>query len=294
MSNIEKIKTEFLEPLKPKMLAMGLTMEKFNKEAGFVCQIWNDPKNGYLRKSSKESLFSAVISIAQTGLTLNPVAKQAYLIPRAGQAHLEPSYIGLMKLLTDAGQVKNIQTNLVYEGDAFDVNLGLETTITHKPHYVNGQVKGKLIGVYSVANLSDGNKQYEHMTRQEIEDIRATSESYKAYERDKSKSCIWISFEGEMFRKTCIKRIAKHLPRSEQYNQADSLSNKDFEMTYDQLAMLENLIHNSSLLEHELEQIERELPTMNFQGASKAIGYLKQNQKTTLDQQLDSKLEIEK
>ena len=289
MSN-DKIKSEFLEPLKPKMLAMGLTMEKFNKEAGFVCQIWNDPKNGYLRKSSKESLFSSVISIAQTGLTLNPVAKQAYLIPRAGQAHLEPSYIGLMKLLTDAGQVKNIQTNLVYKGDDFDVNLGLETQIKHKPYYVNGQEKGQLIGVYSVANLSDGNKQYEYMTRQEIEDIRATSESYKAYEKDKSKSCIWVSFEGEMFRKTCIKRIAKHLPRSEQYNQADSLSNKDFEMTYDQLAMLENLIHNSSLLEHELEQIERELPTMNWQGASKAIGYLKDNQKLNLDQQLTEQL----
>ena len=66
---LQKIKTELLEPLKPKMVEMGLSMEKFYKETGFVCQIWNDPKNSYLRKASKESLFSAVISIAQTGLT---------------------------------------------------------------------------------------------------------------------------------------------------------------------------------------------------------------------------------
>ena len=98
---LEKIKIQTLETVKPVMLDMGFSPEKFNKEAGFVCQIWNDPKNSYLRNSTKESLMSAVISIAQTGLTLNPIAKQAYLIPRSSkdgiQAHLEPSYIGLMK-----------------------------------------------------------------------------------------------------------------------------------------------------------------------------------------------------
>lgn len=292
---LQKIKTELLEPLKPKMVEMGLSMEKFYKETGFVCQIWNDPKNSYLRKASKESLFSAVISIAQTGLTLNPVAKEAYLIPRGSkegvQAHLEPSYIGLMKLLTDAGQVKNIQTNLVNEGDLFDVDLGMETKITHKPYYVNNQPKGNLIGVYSVANLSDGNKQFEFMTRQEVEEIRATSESFKAHEKNKNIPCIWLQFEGEMFRKTCIKRIAKHLPRSEQYNKADDLSNRDYDMTYNQVAMLESLMHNSTLMDYQIEEIEKELPSMNFQGAQKAISYLKENQKQSIDQQLDEKLE---
>lgn len=233
MKELQKIKISTLEPIRPTMLDMGLSPEKFNKEAGFVAAIWNDPKNSYLRKSTKESLFSAVISIAQTGLTLNPVAKQSYLVPRGSQhgiqAHFEPSYIGLMKLLTDAGQVRNIQTNLVYEGDDFDVSLGMETQIKHKPYYISGKPKGNIIGVYSVANLSDGNKQFEYMGRPDIEEIRATSESYKAYKSGKTKQCMWVQYEGEMFRKTCIKRIAKHLPRSEQYNSADDLSNRDFQ-----------------------------------------------------------------
>jgi hypothetical protein len=67
---MEKIKISSLDTIKPTMLQMGFSAEKFNKEAGFVCQIWNEPKNTYLRKATKESLFSAVISIAQTGLTL--------------------------------------------------------------------------------------------------------------------------------------------------------------------------------------------------------------------------------
>ncbi|KKL49074.1 hypothetical protein LCGC14_2319140 [marine sediment metagenome] len=286
MSESEKLKTETLEPIKSIMAKMGFASEKFYKEAGFVCQIWNNPKNGFLRNATKESLLSAVVSIAQTGLTLNPVSKQAYLIPRKAkdgdqwivQAHLEPSYIGLMKLLTDAGQVLNIQTNLVYEGDDFDVNLGMETEITHKPHYITGRAKGNIKGVYSIANLKGGLKQFEYMTIQEIHDIRGTSESYKAWEKNNNIPCIWINFEGEMIRKTCIKRISKHLPRSEQFDYADNLGNKDYEMSFDQFTLIESLLHSSSLLEPQKTDIEHQLSAMTWAGARKTIEHLKDNQ----------------
>jgi phage RecT family recombinase len=286
MNELQKINTQTLEVIKPTMLKMGFSEEKFYKEAGFVCQLFNDPKNKYLRSSTKDSLFSAVISIAQTGLTLNPVAKQAYLIPRRikdgtqyiVQAHLEPSYIGLVKLLTDAGQVLNIQTNLVHQGDDFDINLGMETEIKHKPHYITGRNKGNIIGVYSVANLKGGNKQFEYMTTVEILDIRGNSESFKAWEKNHNVPCIWIKHEGEMYRKTCIKRISKHLPRSEQFDAADGLSNKDFEMTFGQLNMIESLLHSSSLLEPQKTDIENQLSAMTYGNALKTIEYLQNNQ----------------
>jgi len=286
MEEIAKIKTKTLEVIKPIMTKMGITSERFYKEAGFVCQVWNDPKNKYLRNSTKESLLSAVVSIAQTGLTLNPVSKQAYLIPRKAkdgaewiiQAHLEPSYIGLVKLLTDAGQVLNIQTNLVYDGDDFDVNLGMETEIKHKPHYLTGKPKGNIKGVYSVANIKGNLKQFEYMTSQEVYDIRGTSESFKAWEKNNKIPCIWVTFEGEMFRKTCIKRISKHLPRSEQFDYADSLSNKDFEMTFGQLNMIESLLHSSGLLEPQKTDIENQLSAMSYSEALKTIEYLQNNQ----------------
>lgn len=280
--NLEKIKINDLESVKPVMMQMGFSVEKFTKEAGFVAQIWNNPKSSYLRKATKESLLSSVISIAQTGLTLNPVAKQAYLIPRYDggviQAHLEPSYIGLLKLLTDAGQVKNIQTNLVYEGDEFDVSLGLETQISHKPYYITKKPKGKIIGVYAVANILGGLQQFEYMTSQEIEAIRATSESYKAYLKKPSLPCIWNTYEGEMYRKTVIKRIAKHLPRSEQFDQANALTNTDFEMSTPQLAMIESLLQTTNILQHEKDTIENDLISMSHSSAQQTIQYLKENQ----------------
>lgn len=287
MSDIQKLTIDHMEVVRPLMLKMGFSEAKFIKEVGFVAQIWNNPKNSYLRKSTKDSLNAAVLSIAQTGLTLNPVARQAYLIPRATkdekgnfivQAHLEPSYIGLLKLLTDAGQVKNIQTNLVYEGDDFDVSLGLETQIKHKPHYITQKPKGKIIGVYAVANIQGGLQQFEYMTSQEIEDIRATSESYKAYLKNQKLPCIWNTYEGEMYRKTVIKRIAKHLPRSEQFDQANALTNTDFEMSLPQLSMIESLLSTTNLLEYEKTEIEDKLMSLSHSGAQVTIEYLKENQ----------------
>ncbi len=287
MSDIQKLTIDHMEVVRPLMLKMGFSESKFIKEVGFVAQLWNNPKSSYLRRSTKDSLNVAVLSIAQTGLTLNPVSKQAYLIPRSTkdekgnyivQAHLEPSYIGMMKLLTDAGQVKNIQTNLVYEGDEFDVSLGLETQIKHKPYYITKKLKGKIIGVYAVANIQGGLQQFEYMTTQEIEDIRATSESYKAYLKKPSLPCIWNTYEGEMFRKTVIKRIAKHLPRSEQYDQANALTNTDFEMSNHQLSMIESLLQTTNLMQHEKDKIENDLFSMSHSGAQQTIQYLKENQ----------------
>ena len=265
------------------MLDMGFTPEKFQKEAMHVCSIWNDPKNSYLRKGSMKSLIQSVVSIASTGLTLNPIAKEAFLIPRYSkdakgiEISLEPSYIGLLKLLTDSGSVKNLQVNLVYDGDKFEVNLGMDTEIKHSPYYVEGKEKGGIKGVYAVAYLKD-TKQYEYMTREEIERIRDTSQSYIAYKDKNTKSCIWVDHEGEMFRKTCVRRISKYLPRSEQYQQAEQLLNRDFEATLNQISMIDSLLISSTIPETEKDRIESELGTLTYHSAKECIKYLQENQ----------------
>ena len=61
-------------------MGQGLSKEQFNKEASFAIQ--HLAKNPYLQKASKTSILQSVLNIAQTGLTLNPVSKYAYLVPR--------------------------------------------------------------------------------------------------------------------------------------------------------------------------------------------------------------------
>lgn len=274
-----------LPAIKSKMRKFGMDTESIESETSHALQILNNPKNTFLARCSKESILKSIINIAQLGLTLNPISKEAYLIPRydnyskSYQCCLEPSYIGLVKLLTDAGSVTSIQTNLVYENDEFNIIHGLTIDFRHIP-ILKGE-RGKIIGVYSVATLKTGEKQFEYVPREDIETVREHSESYKAWMKDNSKPCVWNEYEGEMFRKTCLKRIQKYLPRTKQMQHVDyamELTNKDYIPSAAQYELAQKLIYNSTLIEPTKEQLERELSTCNVFQITEMINYLKQNQ----------------
>jgi len=280
-----EVNRNYFKKIESRLVGFGFTRQKFESECSFALQIWNNPKNSYLRKCTPESLLRSIVNLSSINLTLNPAAKEAYLVPRRNgdliEVCLEPSYIGLVKLITDTGTVKNIQTNIVYEGDLFDVDLGIETRIVHKPYYVNKKTKGQIIGVYSIGHLSDGNIQYEFMDNEEISTIKQVSESYKAFEADKIKTCTWMDYEGEMYRKTVLRRITKYLPRSGNNKFLDNaiqLDNEAFTPSGSTITYIESLIRNSTLLNEQKEAIERELPIIDNIGANKLIKYLSENQ----------------
>lgn len=278
-----------IEDIKPQALKSGFIPVQFEKESSFALQIWNDPKNSYLRQSTMQSFLTSIMNVAKIGLTLNPVAKEAYLIPRYDHhsnsvvCSLEPSYIGIVKLLTDAGSVKSIQTNIVYEGDDIDFDMASANPIVkHIPYVVTGNEKGGIKFVYSKAILHDGTIQVEYMSYAEIMEIRGFSESYKAYEAKKAKSSIWVTWEAEMCRKTVIKRFAKYLPRTEKnehLNNAIDLLNDDYKISDDQANSIERLMRSSILNDDQKQQIELELNTYTWMKANKIIEYLKNNQR---------------
>jgi len=176
--------------------------QTFTKEVSFAVQ--HIGNNKYLADCKQESLMKAVYNIALTGLSLNPIHKLAYLVPRftGGNkiAVLEASYQGLVKLLTDTGSIQNVYSHLVYKEDEFEVSLGTSSEIIHKPKFKSKEITH----VYAVAILNDGSKQFEIMDIGQLHDIRALSESYKAFVAKKVSSCIWVTHEGEMCRKTVI------------------------------------------------------------------------------------------
>lgn len=279
-----QLKIRDIEQAKPTMLKMGFDPSKFEKEAGFACSIWNDPKNAYLRKATKQSLLESIVNIAQVGLTLNPVAKEAFLIPRyekttkSVKCVLEPSYVGLVKLLTDAGSVTSINTQLVYENDEFSINLAGDDPVRHIP---SRDKREKIIGAYSLAKLATGEKQVEWMDIEEVNKIRDTSESYKAWKKDSSKQTIWNTYYGEMVRKTVLKRMYKYLPRTDRMQQFDTavkLTNSDFEATPSQVGYAESLISSALIIDSKKEELLRELATCNADQVELMIAYLEEHQ----------------
>ena len=300
------------------MKKAGFNEKQVRRELSFAKQIWDDPKNEYLRKATPLSVAQSIVNVANIGLTLNPVSGEAYLVPRydkyskAIQCHLEPSYKGFFKLLTDAGTVTSINPQVVYEGDEFDVELGMNVSVKHKPFYITGNEQGKMKGAYCVATLPTGSKQFEYMTAEDIYKIRDSSESWKSFSAGKAKSAIWNDWGGEMARKTVVRRIYKYLPKSsvksaeyEKIDAAISLMNENFTPSTDQMEYLQKLLRTSSLPEHEIEQIETEMPTMSSTGATEAIQYLAANQRNKIEsgdnyqasdihEQLDLKMQDEK
>lgn len=277
MENNQLTRSTF-ESIKKPFIAL-LDEETFNKECSFALQ--HLTKNAYLQKATPQSLLTSVLNIAQVGLTLNPVQKLAYLVPRFinGQVEccLEPSYQGLVKLLTDSGSANNVYAHLVYENDLFEQILGTSNEIIHKPKLGS---RGNVVGVYAVAVLANGSKQVEVMDVSEVNEIRDSSESYKAFKSGKAKTAIWETWYDEMARKTVIKRLVKYLPKSnyDKIAKAIDLTNDDFQASFNQLEMIDSLLRSSSIAEERKEFIERNMGTYNIEQASQCISMLQNNQ----------------
>lgn len=263
----------------------GFTPEKVKQEISFAIQIIN--RSPQLQKCSQTSLLQSVLNVSNIGLTLNTAAKESYLIPRWNgvtkqmEASLEPSYVGLVKLLTDAGSVKSMLCHLHYEGDVFQIDLANNVNpVRHNPE-LNKSKRGEIIGVYALATLMDGTRQVEYMSREEVDEIRDRSETYKAYKEQKIKSCTWVSDYGEMTRKTVIKRIYKYLPRTERMEVIDraiEADNQDFTASDAQINFIESLLSTSDVTGKEKDLLEMELTVMNASRASEVISMLKDRQ----------------
>lgn len=280
-----QLTTTTFDPAAKRMHELGMNVVEIKKEISFALQHIN--KNQKLRECTGESMLAAVVNIANIGLTLNPVAKEAYLIPRYNrlvngmECVLEPGYIGLVKLLTDAGGIHSMTSNVVYENDQFSLNLAdNREPVVHRPELIKSK-RGKVIGCYALATLPDGTRQAEWMDIEELHKIRERSETYVAFRNGKIKSCTWDTDETEMMRKTVVKRIYKYLPRTERMNKIDEaikLDNTDYSASDEQLTYIENLLKTSTLDERQRTSLEMEMSVMNGQRASKVIEYLKENQ----------------
>jgi recombination protein RecT len=281
-----EVTIKIFEPAEKRMMELGMDVIKIKKELSFALQIIN--KSSKLQECTIESKQAAVINIANTGLTLNPIAKEACLVPRwnrgVNECTLEPMYVGLAKLLTDAGSVKSLVTNVVHENDKITVNLAdNQNPVVHNPELV-GSKKGKIIGCYTVATLIDNTRQAEWMDIEQLYEIRERSETYAAFKNGKIKSCTWDTDEAEMMRKTVIKRIYKYLPRTERMEKIDnaiSIDNTDYAASDSQLQYIESLLHTSTLEQRQVDLLEMEMAVMNSKRATEVIENLKLNQQQT-------------
>ena len=165
-----------------------------------------------LQKCDPASLMSCAMRVMDLGLELNSALSQVYIIPYGQVAQLQISYKGMLALAKRSGEISNVTAREVYSNDVFSFSYGMEDSLIHEPKLTD---RGELVAVYAIAKFKDGLSQFEVMSVEEVEKVRATSKM--------KNSTPWTLHYGEMARKTVIRRLFKYLSISVEMNEAIGL-----------------------------------------------------------------------
>lgn len=155
---------------------------------------------------SPDSFINAVVQASHLGLEIGGALGQCYLVPYKNEVKAIVGYRGLLTLARRSGFITSIKAEMVYENDQFDLELGIETKVSHKPKLDGERGKPKL--VYMVAHFTDGGYHFEWMSIAEVNKIRDRSPSAN------KGSSPWTTDYEQMALKTVIRRGWKYLPMS--------------------------------------------------------------------------------
>ena len=168
-------------------------------------------KTPQIYQCTQISVVRALMDAAELGLDISGQLGSAYVIPFYNNKHkyyeavFMIGYRGLIDLARRSGEISTIEARAVHQNDTFECQYGLNPNIVHvRPPL--GDDRGPIVGVYSVAVMRGGAKQFEVMDKNEIDKIRNLSKA--------GTSGPWKDFYDEMARKTVVRRFVKYLPLS--------------------------------------------------------------------------------
>lgn len=196
----------------------------FKQEAMFAMQTLKG--NDYLFELAQKdpsSLKAAILNIGAIGLSLNPVSKLVYLVPRK-KVCVDISYMGLIEIALASGSVLAAKAILVKAKDKFKY-IDSFTPPEHDFDPFDDD-RGAIRGVYCVAKLKNGQTLVDFMSLKEVYKIRDRSDAWVAYQANKIKSTPWHEYEEEMIKKTVIKRAYKGWPKTKQLDYAIAALNE--------------------------------------------------------------------
>lgn len=179
----------------------------------FILRDMDGPKGEALRKCSPESIYLGLLACAVTGLEPGALKGEAYLVPFKNEATFMVGYRGIIKQARRSRDVVAIWSNVVYEGDEFDVDLGSANRIVHRPRF--GQRGDDITAAYAIARLSNGQDELELMDRDDLDQVRKAGGNSPA----------WNDWQDQMMRKAPIRRLGKRLPLGADYYVALALDN---------------------------------------------------------------------
>ena len=161
-------------------------------------------KSRALQKCSPATVLTAVADAGRLGLSIGGALGQAYLVPYGSTCTMIVGYRGLIELARRSGGVQKVEAHTVRERDHFEIRYGSEDELVHRPQPFTD--RGDVIGVYAIALLESGARQFVTMDTDEINAIRDRSRA--------GRNGPWVTDWAEMAKKTAVRRLIKMLPLS--------------------------------------------------------------------------------
>jgi recombination protein RecT len=218
------------------MLPKHIPPHKFTRVA--LAAIQQNPK---LLDVPQGALFRACMQCAQDGLL--PDGREAALVPYSWQkkdgtwitsVSYQPMIAGIRKKAWNSGELASWEAYLVHDADEFEIVLGSDPRISHRPALKN---RGSIIVVYSIAKFKNGASSMDWMGIDEVEAVRKRSRA--------ASSGPWVTDYGEMVRKTMLRRHSKALPLSADF---DTLLRREDELYEHQPALAPSISLNGAAL----------------------------------------------
>lgn len=189
---------------------------QYAQEAHFALQ--QLAANSYLlgiAQNNPDSLRAAMLNVAATGLSLNPVKKQAYLIPRNKAVVLDISYMGILHVAQMSGAIEWGQARIVRAGHTFRLT-GINQAPVHEYNpFENDDAAGAIVGAYAVVKLPGGDFLTHCLNMDALLRIRSRSESFKS-----GKNSPWLTDPEPMMKKSAVRGLAPYMPYREAMAQA--------------------------------------------------------------------------
>lgn len=174
--------------------------------------------NAHLWECDPNSIVSSAIQAAELGLSFS-IRNEAFMVPYKGKATFQAGYKGIAKLALNHPHVQSLVAYPVFTNDEFEVVLGAQPDVVHKPTL---ESRGDLRAFYAVARDYKGNVIPEVMTVSEVEawaaqHIKAAGSG--PFAEVKAKGRRGANFEAYGLKTVLLRLCNRKLPMSEELSQ---------------------------------------------------------------------------
>lgn len=169
------------------------------KAAWFKLQQTKDRSNRpALQVCTRSSIANALLDMVTQGLS--PAKTQCYFIVYGNEVQLQRSYFGTIAAVKRLSSVKDIDAQVVHQGDEFAIGadeLGRIKVTKFVPKFEN--LDKPIKGAFAFIELADGRVDYTVMTQKQIQTSWGQSRQHNVQQK----------FGDEMAKRTVINRAAK-------------------------------------------------------------------------------------